>query len=57
MDPLVWEIAPDARTVVVYTSPNQFTTLGPADALDGGGVLPGFTLPLQALFGELDRHG
>jgi Uma2 family endonuclease len=54
---LVWEVDPDARTVAVYTSPNQVTTLGVADTLDGGTVLPGFALPLQQLFGELDRQG
>ncbi|HEV3257935.1 MAG TPA: Uma2 family endonuclease [Gemmataceae bacterium] len=54
---LVWEVDPRVRTVVVYTSLTQSTTLGPADTLDGGVVLPGFTLPLQTLFGELDRQG
>ena len=54
---LVWEIDPDARTVVVYSSPTQSTTLTAADTLDGGAVLPGFTLPLQQLFAELDRQG
>jgi hypothetical protein len=43
--------------VDVYTSPTQFTTLGPNDDLDGGAVLQGFTLPLQQLFAELDRQG
>jgi hypothetical protein len=41
----------------VYTSPTQLTTLGAADTLDGGSVLPGFALALQELFAELDRHG
>ncbi len=54
---LVWEIHPDTRTVEVYSSPTQAVTLGPADTLDGGRVLPGFTLPLAQLFGELDRQG
>ena len=54
---LVWEINPDARTVAVYTSVTDITTLTAADALDGGAVLPGFTLPLRDLFAELDRHG
>jgi Uma2 family endonuclease len=54
---LVWEIDPVARTVTVYTSPTAVTTLTPGDILDGGSVLPGFTLPLQELFAELDRHG
>jgi Uma2 family endonuclease len=54
---LVWEIDPRARTVVVYTSPAQATTLRPGDTLDGGTVLPGFALPMQELFAELDRQG
>jgi Uma2 family endonuclease len=54
---LVWEINPVTRRISVYTSPTQFTTLEPADTLDGGTVLPGFTLPVQELFAELDRHG
>jgi hypothetical protein len=31
--------------------------LAEADTLDGGVVLPGFTLPLRDPFGELDRQG
>ena len=54
---LVWEIDPDLRTVAVYTSTTQVTSLTAADTLEGGSVLPGFTLPLQELFAELDRHG
>jgi Uma2 family endonuclease len=54
---LVWEINPRARTVVVYTSPNQGTTLGATDTLDGGTGLPGFTLAVRDLFAELDRQG
>jgi len=54
---LVWEVDPGARTVTVYTSPIQGTTLQAGDTLDGGIVLPGFTQPLAELFAELDRHG
>jgi Uma2 family endonuclease len=54
---VVWEIDPRQRTVVVYTSPTASTTLTAADTLDGRPVLPGFTLPLQQLFAELDRQG
>jgi Uma2 family endonuclease len=54
---LVWETDPVARTVAVHTSPTAVTTLNPGDILDGGSVLPGFTLPVQELFAELDRHG
>lgn len=54
---LVWEIDPESRTVLVYTSTTQATRLAAGDTLDGGSVLPGFALPLQNLFAELDRHG
>jgi Uma2 family endonuclease len=54
---LVWEIDPAARTVAVYTAADQATTLGEADTLDGGAVLPGFTLSVKELFAELDRQG
>ena len=54
---LVWQIDPNVRTVAVYTSVTDVTTLTTADTLDGGLVLPGFTLLLQDLFAELDRHG
>jgi Uma2 family endonuclease len=54
---LVWEIAPNTRTVAVYTSVTDVTMLTAADTLDGGAVLPGFTLSVQDLFAELDRHG
>ena len=54
---VVWEMDPDTRTVDVYTSPTQHTTLTATDTLEGGIALPGFTLPVQALFAELDRHG
>ncbi len=51
---LVWIVDPDARTVTVYTAPDQATELGEDQTLDGGDVLPGFTLPLRDLFAELD---
>jgi Uma2 family endonuclease len=54
---LVWEVDPRTRTVQVYTSPEESTTLAESDTLDGGAVLPGFSLPLRELFAELDRQG
>ncbi|HKI30631.1 MAG TPA: Uma2 family endonuclease [Gemmataceae bacterium] len=54
---LVWEVDPVARTVSVYTAVEGPTVLTTADALDGGAVLPGFTLPLAELFAELDEQG
>ena len=54
---LVWQVDPNARTVEVFTAPDQSTVLFETQTLTGGTVLPGFTLPLQELFGELDRRG
>ena len=47
----VWVIYPVARYALVYDSPKQVRGLTAEDALDGGTVLPGFTLPLATLFG------
>jgi Uma2 family endonuclease len=54
---LVWEIDPVAPTVRVFTSGNDFRLLTEADTLDGGDVLPGFTLSLREFFAGLDRQG
>jgi Uma2 family endonuclease len=54
---LVWLVDPEARTVEVYTDPEQSTVRHEAETLDGGAVLPGFALPLRELFAELDRQG
>jgi Uma2 family endonuclease len=53
---LVWMIDIDARTVDVYTAPEDPTTLAGGQSLDGWDVLPGFTFPLRDLFADLDRH-
>jgi Uma2 family endonuclease len=52
---LVWQVDPRARTVAVYTSPEEHMLLSEDQTLDGGDVLQGFTLPLRELFAELDR--
>lgn len=54
---LVWELDPRQRVVDVYTAPTDPVTLGIHDTLDGGTVLPGFTVTLKELFAELDRQG
>jgi Uma2 family endonuclease len=51
---LVWMIDPRKRTAEVYTSPDApDAVLDETRALDGGNVLPGFTLPLAELFARL----
>jgi Uma2 family endonuclease len=50
---LVWVVDPDARTVDVFTAPDVSARLTAADTLDGGAVLPGFSLSLAALFASV----
>jgi Uma2 family endonuclease len=54
---VVWEIEPETRTVSVFTPDGTVVELGETDRLDGGDVLPGFSLELRELFAELDRNG
>jgi Uma2 family endonuclease len=54
---VVWEANPNTRTVEVFKAPDQSMVLHDAHTLEGGIVLPGFSLPLQELFSELDLHG
>jgi Uma2 family endonuclease len=54
---VVWEVNPNTRTVEVLTAPDRSTVLYEAHMSEGGIVLPGFTLPLQELFSELDLQG
>lgn len=49
---LVWLVDPKPRTVRVYTARNTFVTLAAPDLLDGGTVLPGFTVTVADLFPE-----
>lgn len=51
---LVWVVDEATRTAEVHAAGAPVRVLGAADALDGGDVLPGFTLPLARLFAELD---
>jgi Uma2 family endonuclease len=54
---VVWEIDPETRTATVYKADGTVIELTESDRLDGGDVLPGFSLELRELFAELDRHG
>jgi Uma2 family endonuclease len=46
---MVWLIYPEKRLVEVHT-PDDFDLLNDSDTLDGGDVLPGFTLPVREIF-------
>jgi Uma2 family endonuclease len=50
---LVWFVDPRKRTVRVFTSPDDVTELKATDTLDGGEVLPGFSVPVARLFADL----
>lgn len=53
---LVWYIYPETQTAIVYTSPTRKKDIGPDGTLDGGKVLPGFSLPLKKLFARTRRR-
>jgi Uma2 family endonuclease len=48
--PLVWTVDTPSRTVTVDRPLAEPQTLGEADLLDGGDVVPGFSLRLRELF-------
>lgn len=56
---LIWEFDHQSRTVAVYSnpsSPHEFVNLTGDASLDGGEVLPGFSLSIRDVFSELDRR-
>jgi Uma2 family endonuclease len=52
---LVWVFYSKSRAVYVYTSPNEIKVLNAEDVLDGGDVLPGFSVKLTDIFSALDK--
>jgi Uma2 family endonuclease len=51
---LIWVIYPDERYVLVYHSPEPERLLKSSDQLDGGDVIPGFSIAISELFEEWD---
>ena len=47
---LYWEVYPNEKSIDVYVPGQPVTTLGIVDTLDGGTVLPGFTVAVKDLF-------
>jgi len=47
---LVWLLYPRTRTAHVYSPDGAARVLGPPETLDGGDVLPGFSVPIVSLF-------
>ncbi len=48
--PLLWMVFPERQEIEVYVDGQLVKTAGIDDTLDGGAVLPGFTLPLKNIF-------
>jgi Uma2 family endonuclease len=46
----VWVADPAKRTICVYPKDGQAVTLGTADEVSGGDILPGFRLPVGEIF-------
>ncbi len=47
---LIWLVRPKRRTVTVFRPHQPEIILGEGDVLDGDNVLPGFALPVSAIF-------
>jgi len=54
---LVWYFDMKTRTVSVHTSPEEHSVLDDSQTLDGGDVLPGFTVALRELFNRACQRG
>jgi Uma2 family endonuclease len=51
---LVWVVYPKSRAIYVYQAPNKITVLSGDETLDGGDVLPGFSVNVHDIFAVLD---
>lgn len=54
---LVWEVDLQDRKVSVFNAPDEVMICHESDTLEGGIVIPNFSLNLHELFAELDRQG
>jgi Uma2 family endonuclease len=54
---LVWFVDPRTKAVTVFTSPSRSKVISATGTLDGGKVLPGFSLPVASLFASFKRRG
>ncbi|HUG93532.1 MAG TPA: Uma2 family endonuclease [Planctomycetaceae bacterium] len=52
---LVWQVYPRRKVVRVYSGVDEFVELGEGDTLDGGDVLPGFSLSISEWFERADE--
>ena len=53
---LVWFVDRVERVVKVFSSPEDVRIIREGEALDGGDVLPGFSLPVRQIFARLPQQ-
>lgn len=53
---LVWIVDRFTKTVAVYTSPRSSRIMTETDTLEGGDVLPGFTLSVGEIFASVENR-
>lgn len=53
---LVWMIDPQSRSVAIYSDVESVRVASEFELIDGGIVLPGWTIDLAKLFANLDRN-
>lgn len=51
---LVWVVDPEARVIRVYRLGEDAQILREEDCLEGGDVLPGFSVPVRDIFAEIE---
>ncbi len=51
---LVWIVDCRDRSVAVYTAPDVVVVLGEEDSIDGGEILPEFSVPVAEFFSDLN---
>ncbi|MBL8163212.1 MAG: Uma2 family endonuclease [Anaerolineae bacterium] len=47
---VVWLVFPESKTVEIYIPGQEMKLLHVSDVIDGGALLPGFTLPVAEIF-------
>ena len=47
---VVWVVSPDDEQIEIYTPGQPVRMLGIEDTLEGGDILPGFSIPLKTIF-------
>jgi Uma2 family endonuclease len=48
--PLIWVVDPQKTTITIIAAGRPTTVLKPGDLLEGGDVLPGFSVPVAEIF-------